>query len=125
MNYTIEKDHDKKIIRYTHIGCLDRESIGAAWKVLLQTPEFTVGNYHLLTDYRNSEFCNAHNDVEEIIDFLYKIRHILKDKKQAMIVDNPMSTALSILFEERVTSKVGFIVKVFSTKEEALRWLSI
>ncbi len=124
MSYSINIDHRRKLILYSHDGCLDTTSIGKAWNELLQIEEFIKGKYNLLSDYRNSKFCtNNKDEIEDIINFLDNIKHILKGKKQAIIVDNPLSTALSILFEEKATEKIGFIVKIFSTEEVAIRWL--
>ena len=58
-----------------------------------------------------------------IIDYMKAIEPIVKGKKQALIVDDPYSVAGSMLFENKVYREVGFIVKVFSTEEAALKWL--
>lgn len=126
MGYSFDIDHERKIVLYTHSGYLETSSIGMAWNELLHIEEFAQGCYNLLSDYRNSDFhLNKRDEIDSIVDFLYKIKHILKGKKQALIVDNPLNTALSILFEEKATKKIGFIVKVFSTKVEAIKWLLV
>ncbi len=48
--YTIEIDHQLKIIRYTDSGNILEEEIGAAWDDFLGIPEFTNQKYNLLTD---------------------------------------------------------------------------
>ena len=41
------------------------------------------------------------------------IKNIVKGKKQALIVDNPFSVAMSMLLEEDVNKEVGFIFQNF------------
>ncbi len=123
MNYSIEVDHDYKIIRYRHTGSIEKEEIGKAWEDLLSKNEFTNLNYNLLSDYRNSTFNLNVEDVDLICDFLLTLKHILKDKKQSLILDDPISTAMSLIFEGEVNEKIGFKVKVFSTENAALKWL--
>jgi len=124
MNYTIKIDHKLKIIRYSHSGLIERkEEIGKAWEELLSLKEFTELNYNLLSDYRNSTFNLPFEDIGLIIDFLYSIKHILNGKKQSMILDDPKSTAMSLLFEIEIYKKMNFSVKIFSTEEGALSWL--
>lgn len=124
MNYTIKVDHDLKIIRYSHSGLIERkEEIGKAWEELLSLKEFTDLNYNLLSDYRNSALNLPIEDIDLICDFLYSIKHILKGKKQSLILEDPKSTAMSLLFESEIYNKIDFKVKVFSTKEGAISWL--
>jgi len=123
MNYSIEVDHDFKIIRYRHTGSIEKEDIGKVWEELLSNYEFIHLKYNLLSDYRNSTFNLNVNDVDPICDFLFSLRDILKGKKQSLMLDDPLSTAMSLLFEGEVNKKVGFRVKVFSTEESALEWL--
>ena len=124
MNFTIKTDHKNKLIRYCHTGLIKREEIGKAWDELLKLKEFTEKKYNLLSDYRKSKFIGGIEDVDIIIDILFSIKEILKSKKQALILDEPVSTALSMVFEERVYEETRFKVKVFSTIDEALIWLN-
>lgn len=123
MKYSIVIDNKLKIIRYNHIGLIDAEEIGEVWKELLSIKEFTEMGYNLLSDYRNTQFNFSVSIVKEIVEFMHSIKHIVKGKKQSILVDNPISTAGSILLENEVNEKVGFLIKVFSTEDAALRWL--
>ncbi len=123
MKYSIHLDHTLKIIRYRHSGLIYAEEIEDAWSKFLAIPEFTHSHYNLLSDYRGGTFKMQLEDISMIIDYMKAIEPIVKGKKQALIVDDPYSVAGSMLFENKVYREVGFIVKVFSTEEAALKWL--
>jgi AAA+ ATPase superfamily predicted ATPase len=124
MEYTIDIDHDLKLIIYRHSGLLTTENIGEVWAQFLTMPEFTQMKYNLLSDYRKSKFLFVVEEVTEIVNFMRNIEAIVRGKKQALILDDPRSTAASMLFEQKVYEEVGFYVQVFSTEEVALVWLS-
>lgn len=121
--YTIEIDHELKIIRYKHSGEIIGADIGEAWKEFLNMREFVELKYNLLSDYRNAKFNENFAFANWVVNFMINIKDIVAGKKQALVVDDPYSTALSVLFVDEVKQKVGFIVEVFSTKEAALTWL--
>jgi hypothetical protein len=123
MGYTIKLDHENKLVRYKHTGNILGEEIEQAWMEFLSMKEFTEMNYNLMSDYRDSTFDMHHNEVSMIIEFMKKIEHIVRGKKQSLIVDNPYSTATSEIFAERVYEATGFKVELFSTPEAALEWL--
>jgi hypothetical protein len=123
MNYSIEIDHDKKIFKYKHSGLITKDDIGQAWQEMLQTKEFTILKYNMLTDYSDAEYDMILTDVDEITTFLKGLKEILHKKKQALVVNDPVTTAFSLLFENQVVTEVGFNVKVFNSVESALVWL--
>jgi len=90
----------------------------------MQLKEFTELKYNLLSDYRNSQFNLLLDDVDLVVLHLLQLKTILKGKKQGLILDQPISTALSMIFEEKVKAKIGFDVHVFSTEKAALVWLT-
>lgn len=99
MNFSITTDHQNKIIHYTHKALISKEDIGEAWQAFLGMKEFTEKKFDLLSDYSEAKFKMIVEDVSLIADFLLSLKDILKDKKQALITAEPLSTALSILFE--------------------------
>ena len=125
MNYSILVDHNFKIVRYKHSGVLDFDEIGAAWKEFLTLKEFTERKYNLLSDYRDATFNMKVDQVEDIIEFMKGIVHIVKGKKQSIIIHDPYSTAGSIIFSDKVFQEIGFEVKVFTTEAAAIKWLQI
>lgn len=123
MKYTIKINHELKLIEYKHSGIIYADDIGEAWKEFLALQEFTELKFNLLSDYRNGKFQFQPEFVNEIVNYMEKIEIIVRGKKQALIVDDPLSVAESILFENDVNKKVGFNVRVFSTEKSALSWL--
>lgn len=124
MNYTLEIIHHQRYIKYTHQGLISIAEIGKAWDDLLQLPEFTLHNYNLLTDYRNGVPDFSIKDIDLIISNLSKIKDIIDGKKQAFLVAEPHSTAISMVFEGDVYEKTGFICNTFTTETAANYWLS-
>ena len=124
MNYTISIDHENKLINYQHKGIINKFDIGSAWVRLLSLKEFTQKKYNLFSDFREAKFDISEAEVYEICDFLFKIKHIVENKKQALIIEEPLSTALSYIFVGEVVRKVGFMVKVFSTERAAIQFLT-
>lgn len=124
MKYNIVIDHDLKIIKYTHTGIIRAEEIGYVWEnEFLKMKEFTELKYNLLSDYSNAKFDIPVSFLPELMDFMHSIKNIIKGKKQSIIVEDPYSTAATVLLKNEVNEKVGFIVKEFTTKKAALDWL--
>lgn len=123
MGYKIQIEHDNKIIYYRHSGEITANDIGMAWQELMRLEDFTKKKYNLLSDYREARFLISDNDVSAICDFLYNLKDILNNKKQALVITEPLSTAISILFTGEVNDRVGFDVKVFSTIKAASNWV--
>ncbi len=123
MKYSISIDHKLRIIRYTHSGLIKGDDIGEAWNEFLKMEEFTQLNYNLFSDYRNGKFQMSLESIPEIVGFLRAFENILRGKKQALIVDEPYSVAVSMLFEDKINKEIGFDVQVFSTEKSALSWL--
>lgn len=123
MKYSINIDHEHKLIRYKHSGLIHADDIEEAWNEFLTFKEFTVSGYNLFSDYRNGKFHIPIEYLPEIIIFMEKIENIVQGKKQALIVDEPYSVAASMLFKNEVNNRVGFKVQIFSTEKAALKWL--
>lgn len=123
MKYSITVDKKSKIIYYRHTGIIKKEDLGMAWEEFLKMKEFAELGYNLCSDYRNSTFSVQVNDINEVCDLMVSFKPFIEGKKQSLILDNGYSTALSVLFVERVYARTGFQVKIFSTKDAAVRWL--
>lgn len=125
MNFTLTIDHELKIIRYKHVGVITQhEEIGEVWQQLLAMEEFTKLGYNLLSDYREARFKFPPNVLHEIVAYLGQLEPILRGKKQSILITDPGSTAYSIMFESAVYQAIGFRVKVFSTEQGAIRYVT-
>lgn len=126
MKYSIKIDHTNKIIRYKHSGIIKQEEIGYVWEnEFLRMKEFTELRYNLFSDYSEAIFDISVDFLPELMNFMKSIEPIVKGKKQSIIIADPESTAVSLIFENEVNKQVGFMVKIFSTKKAALDWLLI
>lgn len=123
MSFTLHIDSTNKIIHYKHSGSLNYDAIGEAWSELLKLKEFTQQQFNLLSDYSDATFAMQLNETQNIVNFLSQLKPILNQKKQAIIVTDPYSTAGTILFQSKAYNEIGFIIKIFSTKKAALKWL--
>lgn len=123
MSFEIHKNEINRFFEYRHTGLIQRDDVGDAWREMLNEKDFTVNGFDILTDYSGGEFAFSIEHTEVIDEFLYSIRHILKGKRQAVVADNPFSTALSMLYASKLYDEIGFSIEVFSTREAAVRWL--
>ncbi len=124
MKYSISIDHESKIIRYKQSGSIKMEDMRGAWNEFIKMQEFTKLKYNLLSDLRGGKFQISIERVKDIIEFVRRYENIVKGKKQAIIVDDPYSSAASMLFKIDVYNEVGYNVQLFSTETAALEWLS-
>ena len=122
-NYTIDLDHELRIVKYRHAGNISAEDIEAAWGDFLAKKEFTQLNYNLLSDYRDSVLHIPLSHLPEIIKFMRAIEHVVRGKKQALILNDSYSVAGSTLFKDKVYKEIGFKVRIFATEAAALDWL--
>jgi hypothetical protein len=123
MKYSISIDHELKIVRYRQSELINVEDICEAWNELLTFQEFTVLKYNLLSDFRNGKFQIKIGYLSEAINFLESIETIVRGKEHALIVEEPYSVAISLLFIEKANKQVGFNVQLFTTEVSALKWL--
>ncbi|MFO8086790.1 MAG: STAS/SEC14 domain-containing protein [Bacteroidales bacterium] len=124
MGYSIKIDHQFNIIRYKHYGTIERSELGEAWNQLINIREFANGQFDLLSDYSGCQFNITVGDLKVIEDFLKSITHITRGKKQAIIVDNPKTTAVSIIIGSKIGQETGFHAEIFSTQDTAINWLN-
>ncbi len=86
-------------------------------------PEFCRENYNLISDYRDARFAFSIKDKPIVDAFLEFLKDILKDKRNAVIVDGPNETLFSLMFENTANKKLNFNIKTFTTLESAINFL--
>lgn len=123
-SYTISIDHKLKIIRYVHSGIIkEKDEIVEVWEKLLDLKEFCELGYHLFSDYRKAIIKLPESDIESIYEYFFKIKDVVDFKKQSIVIEEPTSTALSVLFMNQIQETTNFRIKIFSTEEAAIDWL--
>lgn len=123
MDYSISLDHINKIVIYKHNGVIDTKDIGIAWAEILSLPEFSKMGYNLLSDYTDATLHFHIEKTKRIDEFLMSVKHIINNKRNAVVVKNPHCTAISFLYESKAWDKFNFKVKVFYTLESAYNYL--
>jgi hypothetical protein len=121
--FNFKIDDKNQVIIYKHDGLLKLEDIGDAWQVLVKHDEFVNKGYNLLCDYSDADFDFSLSKTQLAWDYLFSIKDILNNKKEAVITSTPTSTAISILFEKETMNKLNFSVKTFATYSAAISWL--
>ena len=77
----------------------------------------------IITDSRNANFNFTINDLEAIISENNKSLEKYDFIIDAIIVDNPKETAISMLYQE-IGKNVKYKFDVFNSKEAAIKWLA-
>ncbi len=123
-SFDISIDDDLKIIHYQHKGLLKVDEVLLAWQELAGLKEFSLDGYNLMCDYSNADFDFSINSAEQIWNYMYSVNTILQNKKEAILTNKPVITAISIFFENESFKIPNFQLKTFSTRDVALDWLS-
>jgi hypothetical protein len=121
--HNISLDHRNRLVKYKQIGLLTKDIVGKAWDDLLNMEVFTKKGYDLLTDYREGHNGIEFYEIELICQYLLQFQDILINKRQAILIHEPLGTSVSMIFEHMVKIIVGFEVKVFDDESKALDWL--
>jgi len=115
-------DTEKKIVFETWSEYTTIEEYVEAKRNVFSDPEFKIG-FNFLTDIRNNKQDYDENLISKIIKFLEKNITISEKVKSAVVADDPGSVIKSIIFENMGADLI-LNIKVFSTIEAALEWLS-
>ncbi len=124
MSYSIIPDKKLKIIKHKLIGDLDKSNMGKAWEEIAKMKEFDELGYNVLSDYRDANFKFKIEETEFLDDFIAGVKEIMNGKKGAVIVSVPLNTAISVLITEKFKKVPNYEIKIFSTEEAAIEWLS-
>ncbi len=124
MSYTIHSDKNLKIIKHKLIGDLDESNLGKAWEKIVQMEEFRKFGYNVLSDYREAKFKFTIKETDILDDIISNYKTLLDGKKGAVIVNVPLYTAISVLISEKFRNVPNYKVKIFSTEEAAIEWLT-
>jgi len=124
-SHSIILNHEFKFIYYKHTGVVQRKEIGEVWCKILSMSEFLDLNYNILSDYSNAKLDFDLSDTDVINQFLVEKRDILNGRKNAVVVNNPHDTVISVVFEREMLDKINFKIRTFSTLAAAEEYLSL
>ncbi len=80
-------------------------------------------DYDVITDLRGLTQKYTEETIQEIVDFIAKNSNNMRDRKSAVIADNPHSVASAYVFKEK-SKNLPVKIRVFSTIDAALEWLA-
>jgi len=123
--FVFSLDVNNKFVVYRHTGLLTIDEIVLALQKLIGIREFLSAGYNLLTDFSHAEFDFKYDNANSGWEFFEANQKIFMNKKGAIVTSTPVPTAYSMMFELDSFKKFGYQVKVFSTEEAAVKWLSI
>ncbi len=78
----------------------------------------------IMIDSSQAEFNHQISDVDKVVSFLREKISSFDLVMEAMVINKPIETAFSMLYQELTFSLEGkYIHKIFTIKEVALKWL--
>ena len=80
-------------------------------------------DFDVITDLRGLTQKYKDVTIQEIIDFIAKNSNNMRDRKSAVIADNPHSVASAYVFKDK-SKNLPVKIRVFSTIDAALEWLA-
>ncbi len=120
-NYTILSENN--LVLEFHSGILTAENYIEFKKDLINNKNFKANLNHFI-HFKNVKFDTTPNDISQFINFLKSRSQSLGKRKIAFITNTPnqvVSTTIYKLMLEDLTQQV----EIFSTEENALKWLNI
>jgi hypothetical protein len=111
------------IVVHRYKDIVTARKLGGAWNALMKLEAFTEKGYDLISNYGKAKFDFRLEDLEVAKKFLRKYRMKLSGKKEAIITDNPYTTALCMLFKQHAQNEAGLQVRIFSTEQAAIKWI--
>jgi len=121
--FSISIDHHYKIIRHKHAGLIQLENLTEIWKELLGIEEFTKHKYNLLSDLRNARIELSSLSIYHIVEKMESVKSLLEQKRHSLIIDDPHTVALAMLFMDAAIQRIGIKIDIFSTENAAITWL--
>lgn len=112
-----------KLVIHKYKGDVTTHHLKNAWHTFMHLKSFTSEGYNLISDYSEGKFRIRLSELNVARAFLKRHRYMLQGKKEAVITKDPYTTAISSLFEQYAHEDAGMIVKVFSTKDAAFKWI--
>ena len=120
--YSIQSNNDHSFIKIVLQGSVTvQDAIDLARDLSVYRKKAIAGSL-LLTDARDANFSFSVNDLKEIAQETSKHAQVDKPLKEALLINSPKETALSLMFEKRKLSS-HHETMIFNTEQSALAWL--
>ncbi|MDA3865210.1 MAG: hypothetical protein PF489_00515 [Salinivirgaceae bacterium] len=86
-------------------------------------PEFADQGFAILSDYRSATFKFELHEIDIVFPFFREHRSQFYGKLHAVLVGNPYTTAITLYLQSMLDMDLNFLIRSFSTEEQALSWL--
>lgn len=116
-------NQELKLVIHKYRGDVTPNHLKNAWHTFLHLKSFTSDGYNLLSDYSEAKFNLELHELDVARPFLKRHRYFLQGKKEAVVTNDPVTTAICSLFEQHAYEDAGMLVRVFTTKEAAFKWI--
>jgi hypothetical protein len=117
MKYKNEILQDNQFIRCHFHGPIKSKDIHEALN------NFMITGYKALFDYRLARLDFCIREIDVIMEFLHVNHRHVKGKKLAILVNNPICTAILTLLKINLIEKSIMDSNIFYTEAAALEWL--
>jgi len=120
-NYTILLNHN--LVIEFHSGILTALNYIEFKKKLLNDSLFKADLNHLI-DFKNVKFNTNPTDISDFVDFLKSRTQFLGNRKVAFVTNTPNQVVSTTIYK-LTQGNLNQEVEIFSTEENALKWLNI
>ena len=119
---TSHRNKDTGIIETTYEGHVTvRDLIGYVSE--LKNRDKYPGRLLILTDAMNSRLEFGPDEDKVLAGMVQQYAPMYEIIKDAIIIDDPRSTAYSLLFRRAAAAIPNYEIGIFSTREAAIKWL--
>lgn len=115
-------DQEKQLLITQFTGDVDLNEYLSYIYSLNENPEYSR-NINILIDFRNANSLYSISGIKKISDATKQAFQHYSSAKIAIIENNPLETALSILYQ-KITKQKNYRFRIFSTKDATLKWLT-
>jgi hypothetical protein len=119
-NYKILLNHNL-VIEY-HVGILDVASYINFKKELVSNPDFKSNLNHLI-NFKQVKFETSKEDIQDFVDFMAMNVQKLGARKVAFVTNTPNQVVSTTIYKT-IKSNLIQTSEIFSTNENALKWLN-
>ena len=122
MKIKYQIDTQKKIIIETWPGEVKIENYIEVKQSQFKDSDFNP-DFDVITDLRGLTQKYAEETIQKIADFMAEHSDNMRDRKSAIIADNPHSVASAYVFKEKCKT-LPVRISIFTTIDAALEWLN-
>jgi hypothetical protein len=114
---------DKGLLLQEFSGSLTKTDLAIYFTRLYNNPEYLKVST-IFSDFTNALVALSVEDISEIAFFILKHAPKVQHVHNAILVDEPLITAYSIIYEEIMKEMALYKCKIFSTFDEATKFIS-